>query len=1158
MGLLFVRKRFLCVVFALGLLGALPGFAQFDAASVLGYVRDAAGAAIPNATVTLTNEETGVTQTAQTERDGKYEFSSVKIGSRYQVSSESGGFAKSDSAVFPLTVNARQRVDVTLKAGSVTTTVDVTSEPTLLETETSSRGQVIGAAQNENLPLNGRSYADLSLLVPGVRKSVLENTTTSSREASYNVNGQRSAFNNFLLDGVDNNSYGTSNQGFANENIAPSPDAVGEFRIETDNYSAEYGRASGAVINVSVRSGTNNFHGRAWDYLRNTALNAIGPFTPAAGIKQVFIRNQFGGTFGGPIWKDHTFFFTDYEGVRQIFRNPASTGTIPNNEQRAGTFLLHRVDGSTAPIPLLNPITGVAYTSGTLPTASTTSFARAVLGLLPATTTPSVAYNTISGNYFSSPRGTIQDDKGDVRIDHTFSQRLTIFGRYSEHRLSLFDPPLITGPVGGNANANVAVLNRQILGGVTRVLSPTALFDVRFLYSKNVGGKTPYNVGQPSLLVANGITDGLPTDPTIVRTLNGQNISPFAQLGSQTSNPQFQNPTIFDPKANVTLVRGIHSLKIGYEFQAVNTQVNDFNPSYGQDNYVGLYATGNFPNCSTTVTANCVPADTATGNTTAAQLQQARNLADFLFGNRSGYSLTNFTVVNLRQRFNFMYVQDDIKVTPNLTINAGLRYELATPQWERDNRLANFDPRTNSLVQASAGDIYNRSQVNLPTKNVGPRFGLAYSATPTTVIRAGYGVSFTQYNRAGGENNLTYNGPNVVNANINQIRPTTTNLCQNDTQAQTGCFRQTQQGYSNILTSPANFNPLNVITRYIPRNFQTGYVQSYFAGVQKQLPHNIVIDLAYVGSKSTHLQILADYNQATPTATNCQAGTAANCSATQLRRPVANFGEIEIAYGGGSANYNALQLKVEKRAARGLYLLNSLTWSRAFDLSSGHLETAFGDNSRVNFANPSSDYGRSSYDQPINNTTSILYDLPFGRGRQFGANANHLTDAALGGWQATLINQVTSGVPFNLTYTLPTSSGFFVTDLYNYRPNVTGPVVASRATHVKQGTFVSGYLSPANVSSPVATANAAGTPFGNAQRNGYVGPAYLSTDFGLHKQFQLWSEGSHLELRGEAFNVFNQTNYAPPDGNRSNGTFGFLSVINGAPRQVQVAAKLLF
>lgn len=1147
-----MRKRSLRVLLALALLcclffwSSLPMFAQFDAATVLGYVRDGAGAAVPNAAVTLVNQNTGVSQTSRTNAEGKYEFDSVGIGN-YRVSSESAGFAKTESETFALTVNARQRVDVGLKTGAVSETVQVSSAPTLLETETSSRGQVIGTRQVEDLPLNGRSYADLALLVPGVRRSVLENTTTSSREASYNVNGQRSAFNNFLLDGVDNNSYGTANQGFANENIPPSPDAVGEFRIETDNYSAEYGRASGAVINVSIRRGTNQFHGRAWDYLRNTALNAVGAFTPAGNIKPVFIRNQFGGTFGGPIKRDKTFFFADYEGVRQIFNNQSTTVNLPNAEQRASRFLLHRVDGTTAPIPLFNPVTGTAYTAGTLPTTATTPFARQVLSLLPANTQQTIAYNSgITSNYNTLPRGTIQDNKGDVRVDQTFNEKLTVFGRYSEHRLNLFDPPAILGPAGGNSNGNVAVLNRQIVGGVTRVLTPTSLLDVRFEYSHNLGGKTPYNVGQTSLLVQNGITDGLPTDSTIVRSLNAQSIQGFTQLGAQSSNPQFQNPDIYDPKVNYTFVRGINSVKVGYEFQAVNTQINDFNPSYGQDNYTNGYARGTFANCTSPAQTNCVPTDTATGNTAATQITQARNLADFLFGNRSSYSLTNFQIVNLRQRFNFMYLQDDLKISPRLTVNAGIRYELATPQYERDNKLANFDPRYNRLTQATPGDIYNRSLVNLPTKNVGPRFGLAYSVDDRTVIRAGYGINYTQYNRAGGENNLTYNGPNVVNANIFQIGPTTTNRCTNDTQLQTTCFRQTQQGYSSILTSPANFNPLQVLSRYIPRNFQTGYVQSYFLSVQHQLPGNIVLDIAYVGNKGTHLQQLADYNQATPCA------LATGCPTVQQRRPIANFGEIEVAYGGGISNYNALQFKFEKRAATGLYILNSFTYSRTFDLAGGHLETFGGDNSRVNFANPAGDYGRSSYDQPLNNTTSILWDLPYGHGRRFGGNSNRITDEALGGWQLTLINSATSGLPVNLTYNTNTGSGLFVTDLYNYRPNIVGKVLAPSSNRRKTATSLAGYFNAGSAVAPT------GTPFGNAQRNAYVGPGYVSTDLGLHKQFALWSDDAKFDFRAEAFNVLNKVNYGFPDGNVSNGTFGAITNLNGAPRQLQVAAKILF
>src|SRR6201999_3312893 len=212
-----------------------------------------------------------------------------------------------------------QRVDVDMKPGAVTKVVEVTASAQLLETETSSRSQIIGQREVENLPLNGRSYADLVLLTPGVRKSRLENQTASSREASFNINGQRSEFNEFLLDGLENSNYGTSNQGFENENISPSPDAVSEFRLETDNYSAEYGRMPGAVINVSTRSGTNQYHGHAWDYIRNTDLNAVGPIEPITNQKPKLIRNQFGGTFGGHVIRDKIFAFADYEGLRQIF-----------------------------------------------------------------------------------------------------------------------------------------------------------------------------------------------------------------------------------------------------------------------------------------------------------------------------------------------------------------------------------------------------------------------------------------------------------------------------------------------------------------------------------------------------------------------------------------------------------------------------------------------------------------------------------------------------------------------------------------------------------------------------------------------------------------------------------------------------------------------
>lgn len=1160
------------------LLPALNAHAQFESASVLGYVKDDSGAAVRNATLTLINISTNVTRTATSDGDGRYEFSSVPIGN-YRVESQPAGFKSTHTQDFQLVTNARQRVDLTVSVGAVNETITVQGSPTLLETETSSRGQVISAREVENLPVNGRSYADLVLLVPGARKSVLENQSASSREGSFNVNGQRSAFNNFLLDGLDNNNYGTSNQGFANENIPPSPDAVNEFKVETNNYSAEYGRASGAVINVSTRSGTNAYHGRAYDYLRNTSLNAIGPFPPAQNVKPVFIQNQYGGTFGGPIFKDKTFFFADYEGLRRIFRNPATSVTLPDSEQRTGLFLLHRKDGSTAPIPLYNPITGTSFTNGNV-TAEATNFGKAVLAALPQNTLP-LAYNNFSNNYTNSPRGTIRDDKGDGRIDHTFNASLSIFGRYSQHATVIFDPPTISGRAGGNANANVNIKNKQIAAGTTWIISANKLLDVRFAWTQNIGGKVPYGQGDSSMLTENGITNGIPTDPSLVRDLNAQSVSGFTQFGAQSSNPQFQNPTIYNPKINYTYIKGKQSMKFGYEYQAVNTEVNDFNPSYGSDNYASAFSTGPsstfFPTCSSSITTNCMPTDPATDGTASTQIAQARATADFLFGNRSSYSLTNFAVVNLRQRFNFMYFQDDMKLTPTLTINAGLRYELATPQWERDNKLANFDPTSSSLVQAKAGSIYDRALVHMPLNNLAPRVGFAYSANTKTVVRGGYGISYTQYNRAGGENNLTYNGPNVINAAISNPTPFTTipgsNRCTSDTQDQTLCFRQTQQGYSTVLTSAAYFVPSKVTSRYIKPDFKTGYIQSYHLGVQEQLPAGIVLDMAYVGNKGTHLQVLADYNQATP----CLLAAVALCNAAtngtyQARRPVPTFGDIEIAYGGGGSTYNSLQLKLEKRAGA-LYVLNSFTYSRAFDLSSGHLETANGDNSRVNYSNPRNDYGPSGYDQPLANTTSIVYDLPFGHGRHYGNGSSTLVNTILGGWQISTINTMTSGLPLNLSYSSSASSSvtaagavgasgigpLFTSDLVTLRPqHITGtPIKAPSSNIAKTAGALTGYLLKSSYDYPSYSLYGNTTAYGNVSRNSIRSFSFFQTDLGLHKAFRLWSEASNLDFRTEAFNILNKVNYGAPDGNISNSTFG--SITSAYPaRQLQFAVKVIF
>jgi hypothetical protein len=1160
------RRNMLCILaLATALLLTPSGHAQFGAASVLGYVHDNSGAVVAGAQVTLTNVGTNVVVKANTDKDGKFEFDSVPIGN-YRVTTSSQGFATEQTEVFNVATDARQRVEVNLKAGA-NVTVDVTGAAQMLDLDTSSRSTVIATREVENLPLNGRSYADLVLLAPGTRRSVLENGTPSSREGAFDINGLRSEWNEFILDGLENSNYGTSNQGFENENISPSPDALSEFRLETNNYSAEYGRMPGAVINASTRSGTNQFHGHVWDYIRNTDLNAAGPIEPVTGRKPSLIKNQFGATLGGPIFKDKVFFFTDYEGLREIFTYQLAPVSLPNAQQRLGHFFYN--GDPTKPIPLYNPITGISYTNGDI-SSGATPFALAVLGYLPTNNVSSnpASSSYYTNNYSNAPRGTINDDKGDGRIDAHFAH-WQIFGRFSEHQEEIFDPPTVGGKSGGNANSNVNIQNRQIAGGATWIISQNKLLDFRFAWTRNLGGKTPYSAGQPSLLTQYGITDGLPTDPKLIRTLNAQSISGFTQLGNQSSNPQFQYPSLYNPKVNYTWVIPHHSLKFGYEQQIIHTEVNDFNPSYGQDNYASKFAAGPaglFPTCGGTVTTNCNPA--ASSDT---QIAQAAEVADFLFGNRSSYSLTNYTIVNLRQRYFAGYFQDDYSVSPKLTINAGLRYEVMTPQWERDNKLANFNPATNSIIQASSGSIYNRALVHVPMKNFAPRLGFSYAIDPKTALRGGYGLVYAQYNREGGENNLTYNGPNVVNAAINNpspfVTPVGSNLCTSDTQNQATCFRQTQQGYASGLTSSANFNPLLVTTRYIPSNFSTAYVQSYFLGVQRTLPWGVMLDVAYVGNTGRRLQILADYNQAAP----CLLATVALCNAAgqtyQARRPVPTFGDIEISMPEGSSSYNSVQTKLEKRVGA-LQFLNSFTYSRAFDLSSGHLDANNGDNSRVNFANPRNDYGPSSYDQPIDNTTSVVWDLPYGHGQHWGQNAHGLMNAVLGGWQLNLINTMTSGMPFNLTYSSSASSSttagpLFTSDLVTLRPqHITGTPwrnPKSAFTKATNTASLTNYLPFTSYAYPSNATYGNTSAYGNVSRNKFRGFLYFDTDFGLHKQFALGSDRVKFDFRAELFNALNVTNWAAPDGAYSdgNGSFGAIGSFFPA-RQAQFAGKIIF
>ncbi len=1083
---------------------AIVSLAQFESATVLGTIYDPSNAAVSGAAVTLINTRTGVAVKRLTDAAGNYEFVNQRLGA-YRVRAEKDGFKIAETQTFDLSVDARQRVDLRLEIGAVSDAITVTGAAGLLEADNSSRGEVINPREIVELPLNGRAYADLTLLVPGVAKSPLENGTDSSRDASFNVNGQRSELNNFMLDGVDNNAYGTSNQGFSNQVMQPSPDAIQQFKVETNNYSAEYGHAAGAVINATFKSGGNQFHGSLWEFNRNTILNATGFFKPTGGGTLPFNQNQFGGSLGGPVLKNKLFFFADYEGFRRV-SHPLQFATVPTTAMDHG-------DLSSFGVPIVNPLTSAVAPNGVIPSSQFGPLAG-TLASLPAPNLPG-----LSNNYESTPADTIYNDKGDFRSDYFINSQVSTFVRYSQFDTRIFSPPNIPGPDGGGSNGNVYVQTKQAVAGAIWTISPTSILEARLGVDYTRGGKTPSTLGGPT---AGFTIPGEPIDPSLGGGLISSSLSGFSGLGRQSSNPQYQDPFVGNPKVNYTKVLGRQTLKMGFEFQLIDTAVSDFHPQYGTETFTGFFS-------DPTYLTN--PSSVSSISNSA---KQAYSLADFIYGAPSAYELDNNPVAHYRQRMYFSYLQDDWKVNSKLTLNLGLRYEFATPQYERDNRLANFDPVNNTLIYPTGGSLYNRALVHPDHNNWAPRAGLAYQLRPATVIRAAYGISYVQFNRMGGENLLAYNGPFIIDAAVTQ--QLSQGLCASPDAAAGACFRSTAQGFPTGFTSPQAFNTAIAQVRYIPGDNRTGYVQSWHFSIQQELAKNLLLDVGYVGNHDVGLTILSDANQALPN----QLGQNLTL---QQRRPIQTFSGIEVAYDGGFGSYEGLQVKLEKRYSAGLYFINSFTWSKVIDNAPGHLENYDGDNSRINYYNSQLERGLSSYNQPLNDTLSVIYDLPFGRGRRFNI-ANRAEDLALGGWSLDLIDTMTSGLPLNVGYSATSQAQ--VSTLVSERPNLTGaPIYLNGSNPVN-------YLNPAAFSVPIYT-----QPFGNSPRNVARGPAFYGTDFGIHKHFQI-SESRYIQLRAEAFNLLNKTNFAPPGGLNANST-GFGVIASTWPaRQIQLALKLVF
>jgi outer membrane receptor protein involved in Fe transport len=1171
------KKYSICrTILLAGLLVAICGIgarAQYEDGSLIGTIHDATGAAVVNAAVTVTNVNTGIAVQVTANGYGDYEFPTLRVGS-YNIKATAPGFAPAVANNIAISIGGRQRIDLTLKVGQANaTTIQVSDVALQLETETSQRRQTITEYQTEALPLVSRNFSDQVGYVTGARPAPAEAITTSvtslERAGSFNINGQRSMFNNFLLDGMDNNAYSESNQGFDNQTIAPPPDSIAQFEVVTNNESAEYGRSSGATINVATKSGGNQFHTTLYEFLRNTDLNAAGFIKPISTnattgkvypfVKPDFKRNQFGANFGGPILQNRLFYFLDYEGFRQTL-TPTTVGTVPTTAELNG-YLAPSVTAIT------NPWTGQSvslYAGATQLSLFAAdpnyidSTAKAIVtsysNVLPSRCQDNSTSGVDTNNCALNVPFTDNSDKGDLRLDFQQNQKTSWFLKVSDRKETGVNYPMLPEPIDGQTNGVIRIHDEQVAFGYNHQISENKFVDARLALSGTKAGKYTKAIGNTDIPASE--IPGLPTIAGVSGGLPSIAITNLTSFGRQSTNPQWQNPSVLDPKVNFSWIKGKHSLKFGYEFEYVWMEVEDSNPLYGSFTFSGGFS------------------GSAAG--------KESTWADFLYGASSGYSLSTYWISHLHQSMDSAYAQDDWKVTPKLTLNLGLRWEYGSPYSERNNNLSNFDPTTGTMKTLTkgytsspaicgtaacitgykGGGVYGKSLVNPDLTDFAPRVGFAYALTPSIALRGGYGISYIHYYRAGSGNMLAINAPKAMFTAV----------------AESSATRKLSDGYPDKLATTFSAGTDDI--DYIPKGTKDSYVESYFLSVQKSLAKNILLDVAYVGNRGVHLQGFINANQKNPSNGWKRpfpnwGGYLLNDSTTYPNSY--NNGDITEALNGFKSSYNSLQVRYEQRFVGGLTLLNSFTWGHALDNASSTLEANTPAPQDAN--NLNADYGQSDYNLPVINVTSFVYDLPFGKGRAFLNRGSSLVNAIFGGWQVAGINTMQAGTPFNLTYTPKSANQVspMLTQSWRgqnlYRPNLVSGAKYTQGRKVLSSGYVQ-YVNLAALTLPAtyASGTAPSSPFGSLPKNYGRTPAFYEADVDFNKRFNTPVERVKVEFRSEFYNIFNHTNlYLPGGGSGSvSGTEGKTTVtpVTGGsggtitstfePRIIQFGLKVIY
>ncbi|WP_433983592.1 carboxypeptidase-like regulatory domain-containing protein [Tunturiibacter empetritectus] len=1157
--------------------------------SFSGNVLDKSGSAVPGATVKATSQATGLVRDGKTDSAGHYLIPLLPVGT-YTVRVDMQGFQSAESKDLRLQIDEARELDFSIAPATVVTSVVVSGDAVVVETGNPSLGQVITSQQVSQLPLNGRDFVQLATLTSGATAETNPNsffTSAASSEVaargsfSLSVGGSRPNSTDWLLDGVDNNELTAGGIG-----VFSSIDDIQEFKVLTYTYSAEYGTRAGPTVLVTTKSGTNNFHGSLFEFVRNTDLDAKSYFASKA---EKFNLNQFGGSIGGPIHKDKTFFFVDGEQKYQR-HGIAFTGLVPSLAMRTGDFSADPYGNPVSGLAIVNPNLIGASTNpasfpnvyfqcnaagnplpanpdgsqaqGTpcnkIPSGLINPIGQAMVNLYPAPN----ASNASSGyNYVNQPVRVLNETKFDVRLDHTLTAKDTLFGRFSYDQAFSYVP----GGSPGFAEANAFGSNQHIINHARNIaLGETHVFNANMVNQASFGYNRIFDYitsqGSGTCASANIVPGGIPNANLgcsngaclpgayscgLVSTIVAGG---YWAIGDRGYSPFQGGTNIFSFRDSLELIRHKHDLKVGIDLR--RNQMNVGTEAF-QDGFWIIGNGGNFSGLSSASIGGSPQADFLLGITGLAIHDQTFN------GPVTGRRWTIWRP----------FVEDDWRVTSSLTLNLGLAWALTTPVTEAHGRLANYVPATGKLLVANQNGVSSSAGVNMDLTALEPRIGAAWKVfgSDKTVLRGGFSI-YHDSAWSQGAQGLWQNPPFLgeSDAFASAGCAFVTSYCAT-TLGQTPSGISLSSGFQAIPVPPTAGNFTGSFYTQ-PTDFKLGRVYQYNANVERQLVGNLVLTAGYAGSRGTHILVAGnDLNTGSPSACGVVSGYTIGClpNGAPYVPPYGTFDTISLFGDVGKTNYDSLQIKAETKTTKyGLYALIAYTYSHTYDngLSDGlgsELSAPF-------FPLPNwqkLDWGLSQINLNNSFIASVIYDLPFGRGKQFGSSWNPVTNTLLGGFQLTLIQRISSGFPDPLINSTNASGNFFQNggngNNFN-RPDRVAGCNPTHADHSKLQWINSSCFVPAQAQQIVNGVLVVPGELGNAGRVPATGPDFVNTDFSVIKDFALPRENTGLQFRAEFFNLFNHTQFGLPVNDVSASGFGAVNSTVNNPRLVQLALKLNF